>query len=40
MELEDLGTEYLEALLGATTEEQRENSSSSTSSWCRSHHSI
>ena len=39
MELEDLGTEYLEALLGATAaEEQTERESSS--SWCRRHHSV
>ncbi|XP_066368414.1 ethylene-response factor C3-like [Miscanthus floridulus] len=36
MELEDLGADYLEALLGATATEE----SSSSSSWCRSHHSI
>ncbi|CAD6207776.1 unnamed protein product [Miscanthus lutarioriparius] len=35
MELEDLGADYLEALLGATATEE-----SSSSSWCRSHHSI
>ncbi|XP_062213185.1 ethylene-response factor C3-like [Phragmites australis] len=35
MELEDLGTEYLEALLGASEEQ-----SSSSSSWCWSHRSI
>ncbi|CAM0144563.1 unnamed protein product [Urochloa decumbens] len=33
MELEDLGAEYLEALLGATT-------TTTSSSWCQSHHSI
>jgi len=36
MELEDLGTEYLEALLGATAAEEQTESSS----WCRSHHSV
>jgi ethylene-responsive transcription factor 1 len=41
MELEDLGADYLEALLGATaTEAQEQAMSSSSSSWCRSHHSI
>nr|QYY53028.1 ERF3.9 [Aeluropus littoralis] len=50
MELEDLGPEYLEALLGASSEEQQQqqqqhidassSSSSSSSSWCWSHHSI
>jgi len=37
MELEDLGTEYLEALLGATAAEEEQTESSS---WCRSHHSV
>jgi ethylene-responsive transcription factor 1 len=36
MELEDLGPEYLEALLGAS----ETCASSSTSSWCWSHHSV
>ncbi|CAN6286087.1 unnamed protein product [Urochloa humidicola] len=47
MELEDLGTEYLEELLGATaaattttTDQGESKSSTSSSSWCRSHHSI
>ncbi|KAF8779258.1 hypothetical protein HU200_002938 [Digitaria exilis] len=34
MELEDLGAEYLEELLGATEEDRQSGS------WCRSHHSI
>ena len=37
MELEDLGTEYLEALLGAAAAEEEQTESSS---WCRSHHSV
>ncbi|XP_062209070.1 ethylene-response factor C3-like [Phragmites australis] len=37
MELEDLGAEYLEALLGASEEQ---STSKSSSSWCLSHHSV
>ncbi|RLN43178.1 ethylene-responsive transcription factor 1B-like [Panicum miliaceum] len=40
MELEDLGTEYLEALLGATSTAAETERESSSSSWCRSHHSV
>lgn len=42
MELEDLGADYLEELLGATATEAEEQtmSPSSSSSWHRSHHSI
>ncbi|TVU44257.1 hypothetical protein EJB05_03693, partial [Eragrostis curvula] len=43
MELEDLGPEYLEALLGASEKQQSASSpSSSSSSWCWSwsHHSV
>jgi ethylene-responsive transcription factor 1 len=42
MELEDLGADYLEELLGATATEAEEQtmSHSSSSSWHRSHHSI
>jgi len=40
MELEDLGTEYLEALLGATAAEEEQTERESSSSWCRRHHSV
>jgi ethylene-responsive transcription factor 1 len=40
MELEDLGPEYLEALLGASETCASSSTSSSSSSWCWSHHSV
>ncbi|KAL6909330.1 hypothetical protein ACP4OV_001611 [Aristida adscensionis] len=40
MELEDLGPEYLEALLGASEQLSPTTPSSSSSSWCWSHHSV
>ncbi|KAL6638622.1 hypothetical protein ACP70R_023733 [Stipagrostis hirtigluma subsp. patula] len=40
MELEDLGAEYLEALLGASEEQSPSPSTTTSSSWCWSHHSV